>query len=557
MLGKACDGWQASDMLLNIMRHIPFHRGSAVRFLLGCLIMAAASALAATPMQYRRPENFKPFHYKLTTEQLMVRFSAGQMQRAEAEFAEIAKVNDKGPWKPVWESLDKHGAPEWFLDAKLGIMLNWGLHSVPAWDLKRDQGAMYPDAYGNQMYHSKEVRDYHVRNWGEDFEWDDFFPLFKAENYDPEALLQLWQEAGARYLITMSKHHDGLAWWDSKWTMRNTAEMGPMKDLFTPLMTAARMRNFKVVMYFCLNEYATAVLGDDGQPYVRNWTWPQGQPNLLPLDAANRRRISGSIPVRNCFRHYTTPLIKEAIDRFDPDGLWFDGEWTDPVESLDTRELAAYFYNQAEGRKEVTVNDRYAQGTRDHHGDYYCSEHNTTQSYQHPWEETQGIAQSFAYNWQDDDERLGTPTHLIHRFIKIVSDNGNLVIIGGPAASGRYPETVVARLKALGAWLRVNGEAIYATRVLPPYQEGQVSYTRSKNGRFAYAICKEWPGRQLTLKGVRADMNAEIILLGVEKPLVWRQGDEALVIEIPESLQDEKARPCQHAWAVRIPTAVR
>jgi alpha-L-fucosidase len=296
-------------------------------------------------------------------------------------------------------------------------------------------------------------------------------------------------------------------------------------------------------------------LDADGKPFVRDWTWPRGQPKLLPLDDANRRRISGAIPVKNCFRHYTTPLIKEAIDRFNPDGLWFDGEWTDPVESLDTRELAAYFYNVNEGRKEVTVNDRLGKGTRDHHGDYYCSEYNTTQSYHHAWEENQGIAQSFAYNWQDDDSRLGATTDLIHRFIKIVSNNGNLVIIGGPNASGQYPETVVARLKALGAWLRVNGEAIYATRVLPPYQEGQVNYTRSKNGKFGYAICKEWPGKQITLKGVRAAKGARITLLGVEKPLVWKQDDSGLAVDLPEELQNEVARPCQHAWSIRIPLA--
>ena len=123
----------------------------------------------------------------------------------------------------------------------------------------------------------------------------------------------------------------------------------------------------------------------------------------------------------------------------------------------------------------------------------------------HPWEECQGISQSFAYNYEDNEESLGPPARLIHRFIDIVSRNGNLAIIGGPDASGVYPENVVRRLKALGAWLKVNGEAIYATRVLPPYQEGSVRYTRSKDGKFAYAICKQWPGKSLTLKGVRAE----------------------------------------------------
>ena len=355
-------------------------------------------------------------------------------------------------------------------------------------------------------------------------------------------MVTLFKEAGARYLITMSKHHDGVAWWDSQWTKRNFVQMGPKKDLFTPLMAAAKKRDFKVVMYFCYEEWATAMLGADDKPCCRIWNWGS-YAGTHPLTPETRRRVSGNIPVKNYYDQYMTPLVKEMIDRFDPDGLWQDGEWATPVETLRSRELAAYFYNKAEGRKEVTVNDRYAQGTRDHHGDYFASEYNSTQSYTHPWEENQGISQSFAYNYEDNEESLGPPARLIHRFIDIVSRNGNLVIIGGPDASGVYPENVVRRFKALGAWLKVNGEAIYATRVLPPYQEGDVCYTRSKDGKFAYAICKQWPGKSLTLKGVRADEGAKITMLGVAEPLAWRQNEQGLTIAIPEALQDEKARP--------------
>jgi alpha-L-fucosidase len=199
------------------------------------------------------------------------------------------------------------------------------------------------------------------------------------------------------------------------------------------------------------------------------------------------------------------------------------------------------------------VNDRYGSGTRDRHGDVFCSEYNTSQSYTHSWEECQGISQSFAYNYEDDEQSLGPPARLIHMFIDIVSRNGNLAIIGGPDASGAYPDNVLRRLKALGAWLKVNGEGIYATRVLPPYQEGSVRYTRSKDGKFAYAICKQWPGKGLTLKGVRADQHAKITMLGVAEPLAWQQNELGLAIAIPEILQDQTVRPCQHAWVIKIP----
>jgi alpha-L-fucosidase len=515
--------------------------------------LARVRAQEAAPP--RRPADYKPFQFHDSTEQLAERCSAKQMKRAEAALQEIQAVNDKGPWKPTWESLDRHQAPEWYRDAKLGVMLNWGMHSVPAWDKKRP-GAMYPDAYGVAMYTDPEVQAHHAEFWGADFQWDDFLPLFKAEKYDPDGLVQLFQEAGARYLITMSKHHDGVAWWDSQWTQRNFVQMGPKKDLFSPLQAAAKKKGLKVMMYFCYEEWATAMLGDDGQPCYRIWNWGKYD-GTRPLTPESRRRVSGNIPVRNYYDHYMTPLVKEMIDRFDPDGLWMDGEWATPAETLRSRELAAYYYNQTAGRKEVWVNDRYGQGTRGRHGDGFISEYNIAeaQSLDHPWEECQGVSYSFAYNYQDNDDSLGPPQRLIHRFIDIVSRNGNLAIIGGPDASGVYPANVVQRLKALGAWLKVNGEAIYATRVLPPYQEGQVRYTRSKDGRFAFAICKQWPGKSLSLHGIRAGHDATITMLGVAESLPWQQDGQKLAISIPDHLQDEQKRPCQHAWAIRIPLA--
>jgi hypothetical protein len=80
-----------------------------------------------------------------------------------------------------------------------------------------------------------------------------------------------------------------------------------------------------------------------------------------------------------------------------------------------------------------------------------------------------------------------------------------------------------------------------------------VSYTRSKDGRFGYAICMRWPGKSLTLKGVRAAQNATITMLGVGQPLAWQQNEQELTITIPDTLQNEQARPCEYAWAVRIP----
>jgi len=280
----------------------------------------------------KRPADYKPFWYEYTAEQLVGKFSTDQMKRAEAELKEIQTVNEKGPWKPTWESLGRHEAPQWFLDAKLGVMINWGLHLVPAWDKPRG-GAVYPDAYGCTMYVDDAVQAHHVQYWGADFQWDDFFPLFKGEAYDFESWVKLLDEAGVRYIIPFSKHHDGIAWWDSAWTKRNTVQMGPKKDLLTPLVASARKRNLKIGMYFCFEEWATAILGADDKPCCRIWNWGiyAGQ---HPLTLENRRRVSGNIPVKNYYNQYMTPLVKEMVDRFNPDCLWMDGEWATPFTAM-------------------------------------------------------------------------------------------------------------------------------------------------------------------------------------------------------------------------------
>jgi alpha-L-fucosidase len=502
----------------------------------------------------RRPADYKPFRFEYSTEQLKEKFSADQMARAAKELEEMRSFNENGPWKSTWESLDKHQAPEWYRDAKLGIMFNWGLHSVPAWDMRRTERAMYPDAYGTWMYMRPPNVSHHAEYWGSDFQFDDFFPLFRAEGYDPEALAALFKETGARYVITMSKHHDGVAWWDSRWTMRNFVRMGPKRDLFSPLKAAVTKRGLKTIMYFTYEEYAFPLIVENDELRYRTWQLNQFS-GIHPLTDESRRRISGYIPVRNYYDQYMTPLVKEMIDRFDPDGLWMDGDWTTPVETLRSRELVAYLYNKAEGRKEVAVNDRFGIGANRTHGDFYNSEYNvrSAQTPDHAWEECHGISVSFAYNYEDDDERLGPPALLIHRLIDVVSHNGNLAIIGGPPASGVYPDNILRRLKALGAWLKVNGEAIYATRVFLPYEEGDVRYTRSKDAKTAYAICEQWPGRSLTLRAVRAEEGATIRLLGVGEPLEWEQDDRGLTIFLPDALQDEKAKPCRDAWAFKIP----
>ena len=428
-------------------------------------------------------------------------------------------------------------------------MVNWGLHSVPAWATPSKK-AMYPDAYGAWMYIDGGVRAHHAQFWGGDFQFDDFFPLFTAANYDPEAMVEFFHDCGVRYIVPMCKHHDGVAWWDSAWTRRNFVQMGPQRDLLAPMVAAARKRDIKVSLYLTWREYATAALGAEDQLQVVNFEFDKTP--TVPFSEENRRRVLGQVPVRDIIGQYLLPLGKEIVNRFDPDGIWMDGEWLDTAEWLRSRELAAYFYNKNAGRKAVYVNDRYAIGTRNHHGDVYCSEYHSTKSLTHAWEECRGIGHPFAYTYEENEQTIGPPGQLIDLFIDVISQNGNLNLLIGPDATGRFAAPVVNRMQGLGRWIRVNAEAVYGTRILPPYEEGSIRYTCSKDGQFAFAILKQWPGSRLVLKEIRAVPGSPIAMLGVREPLAWQQDERGLAIAIPDNLQDEKSRPCEHAWVLKI-----
>ena len=123
----------------------------------------------------------------------------------------------------------------------------------------------------------------------------------------------------------------------------------------------------------------------------------------------------------------------------------------------------------------------------------------------------------------------------------------------GPDADGQFHPAVIERLEYAGRWLKVNGEAIYATRPWEYWKEGDtIRYTRSKDEKHVYAVALAWPGRQLVLAHPRAKAGSEITMLGYAKPLTWQQDDSHLIISIPEELQDAATRPCPQAWSFRI-----
>ncbi|MDR0845399.1 MAG: alpha-L-fucosidase [Tannerella sp.] len=527
----------------------------AALFGLSSLSYGQEEAIPVAPKEYRRPEGYNPVEhrYKLSLNDLKEQESEKMMQAAEKEYNRIFDINGKGPWKPTGASLSRHEAPEWFQDVKFGMFIDWGLWSVGGWAVKREKGAMYPDWYEHRLDYDANAEKYHDKNWGTDFERDDLFPFFKAERYQPEKLVDIAAEAGMKYIIPFCKHHSGFCLWSSSYTHRDAGDLLG-KDLIKPLVDNCTAKGLKFGFYFSTDEWEYPVIDANGQIITRKWAG-----KYEPYSPKMETWASRKIAVRDFAKDYIIPQAVEFIDKYDPDILWYDGEWDTPVELLGSYDISAYFYNRAEGRKEVAVNDRYGQVNgkrlRSYLGDVYTSEYGDMTDenrLRHVWEENRGISQSFGFNWQDTDDNVITSKAFIDMFVDIVAKGGNLLLIVNLDNQGALPEMQEKRLKDIGKWLKINGEGIYSTRAYQVWAENNVRFTRSKDNKTVYAISLEWPGKQLLLKSVEPAQGSKIYLLGYDKPLNWTHKNGVTTIILPANLQKDANRPCNYAYTFKI-----
>ena len=510
------------------------------------------------PEGYKRPAGYDPVphRYKYSLTDLKNQFSEKMMQDAEKVFERVVNVNGNGKWKPIGASLDRHVAPEWFQDVKFGMFIDWGLWSVGGWAPKREKKAMYPDWYEEHLDNDTNAEKYHDKNWGTDFERDDLIPFFKAKDYQPDKLIDIAVESGMKYVVPFCKHHSGFCLWPSSYTHRDAGDMLG-KDLVKPLVDNCIAKGLKFGFYFSIDEWEYPVFDKKGNIVQRKWGG-----TYVPYSPKLETWATGKIAVKDFAKHYIIPQAVEFIDKYDPDILWFDGEWDTAVELMGSYDIAAYFYNRAEGRKEVAVNDRYGLETgkylRSYRGDFFTSEYGGTDhdgsqvGAQHAWEECRGISRSFGFNWQDTEETVISSKDFVDMFVDIVSKGGNLLLIVNLDAQGALPSIQDKRLKDIGAWLKVNGEGIYCTRAYSVYSEGNVRYTRSKDNQTVYAISLEWPGNQLKLNSVKPAEKSQIYMLGYKEPLKWSYQNGVTTISLPAKLQKSSNRPCNYAYTFRI-----
>ncbi len=409
---------------------------------------------------------------------LLAAFIAAPTLRLAAQ--DIGAEPKRQVFEPNWESLNSRQSPEWFRDAKLGIFIHWGVYSVPAICHTSTYSEWYRWWYKTNS-HGGLVRKYHDEHYGKDFAYHDFAPRFRAELWKPREWAQLFKRAGARYVVLVSKHHDGFALWPNEHASKirgypwNSVETGPKRDLCGDLTEAVRAEGLKMGFYFSLMEWDNPLYDTDKARYVAEHMIPQ---------------------------------IRELVKRYRPAVFWPDGEWNLPDTTWRSPEVLAWIYNNCDNPEELVVNDRWGRALRGQTGDYYTTEYGHVgggspglKDPNKPFEECRGIGHSFAFNRLENYDSYLTREGLIRILIEKVSRGGGLLLNIGPTGDGRIPVIQQDRLIALGEWLEVNGDAIYGTRksVFDFLPWGK----STTKGNTVYLHVYDWPANhRLTVPGL-------------------------------------------------------
>lgn len=404
---------------------------------------------------------------------------------------------------PTWESIEARGYPQWFSDAKLGIFVHWGLYSVPSYSGKEQ----YAEWFCRGLMAGDSARiNFQKQVFGEDFQYEDYASLFKGELFNADEWAQLFADAGARYVLLVSKHHDGFCLWNS--TQKpyfNSVITGPKRDVVGELTHAVRNKGLKMGLYYSLAE----------------WTNP-----------LHRWYIDNPDSISNYVDNYMIPQFKELVSTYKPSVIFSDGEWLNSAEQWHAEELIAWYYNEV--GEEAIVNDRWGHGAK--HG-YRTPEYSAGISItDRPWAECRGLGRSFGLNRNEPLANYVTSEELIQHFVKLVAAGGGMTLNVGPAADGQIPLLQQERLLDLGNWLKINGEAIYGSKPYEHFYEQKRFEMTRIDSNINFNWVRNAPDKNLTYDNFDVEWTGELIAPASGKFQFSAKVDDYLYLQIGEQV---------------------
>ncbi|MBR3030331.1 MAG: alpha-L-fucosidase [Bacteroidales bacterium] len=524
-------------------------------------------------------------------------FAQNRNSDPNPEFRVIVETSKEaiapGKWQPTVESLSAWECPEWFRDAKFGIWAHWGPQCEPEdgdWYARN----MYIEGNGQYQYNI-DARD-HPSRWG----FKDWIHEWKAENWDPDALIKFYKEVGARYFFTLANHHDNFDLYDSKYQSWNSVALGPEKDIVGGWAEACRKYGLRLgVSVHAAHAwvwYETSRGADTkgplaGVPYdgVLNkedgvGTWWEGlDPQELyeqrhPLSKNNRswdweEDLVTTPDQAFCDKIYNRTV--QLINDYNPDIVYFDDTYLPlwPVSDAGLKILAHGYNKSAErngGESQIVFTGKVLTDWQKKTL-LWDVERGAPDAIQDlPWQTCTCIGEWHYNKHVYYEDRYKTSAQVISMLVDVVSKNGNLLLSVPLRGDGTPDPTEIRIVTQIGHWMKINSESIYDTRPWVIYgegpatdtanpinaqgfNEGRLKYTakdirfNKKGDKVLYVTLLGVPEEDITVKalGSKTAQNSRkiksITLLGSDKEVKWIQNKDNLAIACPTDIPSEEA----------------
>ena len=406
----------------------------------------------------------------------------------------------------------------WWREARFGMFIHWGLYAVPAGE-----------------YHGK--RSDRIGEWIMEWanipraEYEKFTSDFNPVKFNAKEWVSIARNAGMKYIVITSKHHDGFAMYDSKVSNYDIVDATPYhRDPIKELATEAKKQGLVFCFYYS----------------ILDWHYPAAYVDAPEKDPTAGNRTTKLKPGgKEEYLTYMKAQLRELISNYDPGVLWFDGEWQDWWTEEDGKQLYEYVRSL---KPSIIINNRVGRGREGMKGlsktdQPYAGDFGTPEQQIPPnglpgvdWESCMTMNTTWGFKSYDDNWK--SPEVIIRNLVDIASKGGNYLLNVGPTKEGVIPAPSVERLAAVGRWMKVNGESIYGTTASPFSTQPEFGRVTSKPGKL-YLHVFNWPtDGNLVVPAIGKSVKRAYLVSAPKQSLTVSETGNGLLVKLPVTATD-------------------